>query len=329
MKKLIISILILMLFTVSCGGSKKAENDADILPDEDVTNVDENQEDEDIVESGDADETTTDEDAKTDEEQESKDDSGEAEEVKTRTAECTGLPENAQWNTVASITQTWNGVKWEPDTAGFFDEEPATEECRFKCADNYFRMIWEIFYNQEREKCVPECGKASEPVCAYPETKMFYDKDSGTLWSSLTPESVYIKENITRWESAVDYCENLVEGGYDDWHLPNIDELRSLVKNCPGTETGGACNISEINGELSDMNIKDECQGCTADEDYTGKYSKLGDRQFSLWSSSVVNKTASSSIRFIWGFNFYTANPSISNESFGGGFYVRCARKEE
>ena len=36
MKKFLTSIFILMFFIVSCGGSKKADNDADILTDEDA-----------------------------------------------------------------------------------------------------------------------------------------------------------------------------------------------------------------------------------------------------------------------------------------------------
>ena len=31
------------------------------------------------------------------------------------------------------------------------------------------------------------------------------------------------------WSEAIDYCENLTLGGYDDWHLPNRNELSSLA----------------------------------------------------------------------------------------------------
>ena len=56
----------------------------------------------------------------------------------TRTRECENLPENAEWNTASSITQTWNGTSWEPSTIGIYSEEESTNECRFKCKANYF-----------------------------------------------------------------------------------------------------------------------------------------------------------------------------------------------
>lgn len=31
------------------------------------------------------------------------------------------------------------------------------------------------------------------------------------------------------WQSSIEYCENLELAGYDDWHLPNIKELQSIV----------------------------------------------------------------------------------------------------
>ena len=31
------------------------------------------------------------------------------------------------------------------------------------------------------------------------------------------------------WQEALAYCEGLDHGGYEDWRLPNINQLRSLV----------------------------------------------------------------------------------------------------
>jgi len=33
----------------------------------------------------------------------------------------------------------------------------------------------------------------------------------------------------TDWEGALDYCEDLVMGGYDDWRMPNVHEFESIV----------------------------------------------------------------------------------------------------
>lgn len=44
----------------------------------------------------------------------------------------------------------------------------------------------------------------------------------------------------TRWEDAIHRCEALVLGGHDDWRLPNINELLSLIddsKNNPSIDT--------------------------------------------------------------------------------------------
>ncbi len=58
-------------------------------------------------------------------------------EAATQPATCTGLPANASWNTVSSITQTWNGSSWQPTTIGSYNETSSTTECRFGCNMNY------------------------------------------------------------------------------------------------------------------------------------------------------------------------------------------------
>lgn len=47
---------------------------------------------------------------------------------------------------------------------------------------------------------------------------------TGLMWTQDGDASTYID-----WEPALTYCNNLDHAGYDDWRLPNIKELQSLV----------------------------------------------------------------------------------------------------
>lgn len=53
-------------------------------------------------------------------------------------------------------------------------------------------------------------------------TAIFREPKSDLLWAR--------RDNgkDVRWEQAVAFCEELVLGGYDDWRLPTLEELRSI-----------------------------------------------------------------------------------------------------
>jgi hypothetical protein len=63
----------------------------------------------------------------------------------------------------------------------------------------------------------------------------------------------------TNREDANLHCAELRAGGHDDWRVPDIDELRSLVRDCPAVEAGGACQVID-GSELDEWTA--ECQGC-------------------------------------------------------------------
>src|SRR5690606_21091345 len=65
----------------------------------------------------------------------------------TQVVACTGLPQNAAWNTASEITQTWSGSEWLPSAAGAFEATPSSTECRFRCDATY---IW------SSGACVPD-----------------------------------------------------------------------------------------------------------------------------------------------------------------------------
>lgn len=51
------------------------------------------------------------------------------------------------------------------------------------------------------------------------------DAVTGRGWE-ITP---YIYGKSQNWKGAQDYCKNLTLNGYNDWRLPNRDELKSIV----------------------------------------------------------------------------------------------------
>lgn len=140
----------------------------------------------------------------------------------------------------------------------------------------------------------------------------------GTLqWS----KSTYKKMT---WHDAVAYCKNLNEGGYSDWRLPNIDELRMIikiksnVKKHLGTQTGGSCKISEKTGELAMKDWTDDCG-----DSLMFSVSQLKSTQpfykRCFWSSSIPSDNSNNA----WGISF-DGEIYCNNKSYEG--YVQCVR---
>ncbi len=211
----------------------------------------------------------------------------------TRPAECTGLPENAEWwNSDLQITQTWNETEWQPTNQATFSDTSSPNNCYFKCNSGHE-------WNRRLS------------VCAQPP---YYDSSSGLTWSA---KAVF---SNAAHSSFVSYCEDSPESGYSDWRLPNIDELKTLITNPSGTPRTKNCEFSELNNYFvrSDndcLTCTESCNdGCGIDDCplYTdGRFSKFGDIETLLSSSS-------------WGVRFDRGSVSpVSNSSF---IYVRCVR---
>jgi Protein of unknown function (DUF1566)/PEGA domain len=122
------------------------------------------------------------------------------------------------------------------------------------------------------------------------------------------------------WEGAKKYCERLKLGGHHDWRLPTISELRSLIRGCPTTITGGDCKVTD--SHLS-FGFRSSCGGCP-------KFGGPGPGRSYLPSELKGNQSwtwsSSSDEHFAWHINFKNAeiDRSLLKKEFL--FEVRCVR---
>jgi len=57
-------------------------------------------------------------------------------------------------------------------------------------------------------------------------TNIVTDRAAHFMWQD-NEDADTIKKS---WQGAIDYCETSSLGGYDDWRLPNINELNLIVE---------------------------------------------------------------------------------------------------
>ncbi len=79
-------------------------------------------------------------------------------------------------------------------------------------------------------------------------TNSFVDNGDGTVTDLATGLMWQTADDGTPrdWEEALSYCENLSLAGHDDWHLPTIKELQSLVDYTRSPQTTASPAIDPI-----------------------------------------------------------------------------------
>lgn len=118
--------------------------------------------------------------------------------------------------------------------------------------------------------------------CDNPDNTEFFPREYGGLhWSCPS-------ENLMKWNAATQYCKD--HGG----RIPTISELRRLIRNCPYTETDGACALTDECFDIDEClennpHNKGECLGCG--EPY-GRYNIFCDAsdvtESFFWSSTTT-----------------------------------------
>lgn len=120
----------------------------------------------------------------------------------TQEVACEWLPENAEWNSVWTITQTWNWSKWVPTSSEWvYNTNSSTTECRFKCNDEYYYStssenclkIWDITpWRQENIDYYSDNWNNYSASCYQPTFENMNDEDvswKNAYWSPWTSNS--------------------------------------------------------------------------------------------------------------------------------------------
>jgi len=129
--------------------------------------------------------------------------------------------------------------------------------------------------------------------------------------------------SATTYADAAASCETLDLAGKQDWRAPTITELRSLIRGCPATMSGGSCGVSDEC--LERIACRDSsCDGCTEGfgpsagcywSEPFGSSCASGD-----WSSSAVEGVPGKR----WCVAFITGRVVTNDE--GNNNQIRCVR---
>ena len=213
MKKLLLLIALIFL-AVSCGNSKKAENDDNaVLPDEDITDIDEN--DEDAESSGN--------DADVDEN-----------------------PCEKMANSTGEYFEYYdydNGAEKKYKCLCLEDSFQLKQGCRKISYANICTEVKKCYSAWEEIECREEGKEFYGQDIQYAKLGYCIKKDFSTK-NSVKEEPTSVDNNLKiewmnkisdeayNWYDAMGYCRDLKYGGYDDWRVPLPQELL-LAYNIP------------------------------------------------------------------------------------------------
>jgi len=112
-------------------------------------------------------------------------------------------------------------------------------------------------------------------------TKIVTDNETSLQWQD--------NESVSKsWQDAINYCEALTLGSYDDWRLPNINELSSIVD-----DTKTSPSMSPIFQVFA---------------------------SYYIWSSTTYASNSNSAWYVIFRYGYHDTYPKDSN------LHVRCVR---
>jgi Protein of unknown function (DUF1566) len=139
---------------------------------------------------------------------------------------------------------------------------------------------------------------------------VWYDSTTNLCWQKISDRSAYGPSY------AESYCSSLTIDGYDDWVLPRVQDLISLIKGCSSRKCGvsdpGCLESSCVEGSDCSPCNPLEGDGCYWDQALVGSCEEF------FWSSSVLGYSH-------WYVNFRTG--TIVDDLATWTLNLRCVRK--
>jgi len=131
-------------------------------------------------------------------------------------------------------------VSCQPNTATVYCQSGETQACY--CPDG-----------TEKEQVCMEDGSGWAP-CDCTEYTVWNDPATNLSWQDPQKDAYTPGDGGLTQPDAIRYCEELVFWGYDDWRLPNIDEMRTVIRGNPAAETDGDCPLHDgsVRSDMAD-----------------------------------------------------------------------------
>lgn len=192
-----------------------------------------------------------------------------------RTFTCAAKPAHTDWNSVSDYEQIWNGAAWEPadDPTTEYNPTADTASCRYKCEAGYYwngsycvnnKVIctgqtlcydntttmtcpsWNAVFTGQDAQYLVQCEPRNYSIEGAPNNDVVVDNRTELMWQRTflptydgctagTPTGTKCT-----WQEAVNHCDKLIYGGYNDWRLPTRKELATLPdygKSNPAIDT--------------------------------------------------------------------------------------------
>jgi hypothetical protein len=136
--------------------------------------------------------------------------------------------------------------------------------CAASCNQGASKTCYCSDGTESEQMCKPD-GSAWEP-CDCTEYTIWNDPDTDLSWQDPQKDAYTPDDPGLPQEDGLRYCEELVIGGYGDWQLPDIDQLRTLIRGNPDAMTGGDCPIHDEDSPKTDISDP----ACGPAPDYEG-----------------------------------------------------------